>query len=288
MEEPAEYLWETDTTPFSFNSSSVFQKKYGFLDETNDNVEDYQEGFVNQIKSFFEKTGNDIKDGTTGVFDKLREIGDQINQGFQFLQKIGSWVDDKIIKPTRSFFQNMYDELRYLQVRFTRLGWGLRDLFIAIGNSFVTVWNTIGIELRDVGNLIVGGGKCSVHFINNFRSCLIYYLFDAIVSLIYHLFMLIPWMIDSVGNTNVVSQIKKVYTYIDKADKTVHKIVGVSFLHYPKSVIETCYKCKDVDFSRLVKQLYDDNADINRSFVDLGNQYDHAGKVLNSVFGKME
>lgn len=287
-EEPAEYLWETDTTPFSFNSVSVFQKKYGFLEETNDNVEDYQEGFFDKIKSAFEKAGNEIKDGTTGIFDKLRDIGDQIKAGFEFLGKIGEWVDDKIIKPTRSFFQNMYDEMRYLQVRFTRLGWGLRDLFIAIGNSFVTVWNTIGIEFRDVGNLIVGGGKCSVHFINNFRSCLIYYLFDGLVSLIYHLFMLIPWMIDSVGNTDVVSQIKKVYTYIDKADKTVYKIVGVSFLHYPKSVIETCYKCRDVDFSGLVKQLYDDNADIKRSFVDLGNQYDHAGKILNSVFGKME
>jgi len=281
-EEPTESLWETDTTPFSFNNVSVFQKKYGFLDENNDNVENYQEGFQEGFNfgRMLEKAFEPITGPIMFIFDKIKE-------GFEFLGKIGEWVDDKIIKPSRSFFQNLFDELNNLKERFNRLGWGLKELFIAIGNTFVTLWNTTVTEFKDVGNLIVGGGKCSIYFLNNFRSCLIYYLFDAIISLIYHLFMLIPWMIDSIGGTNVVSQIKKVYTYIEKVDKIVEGIMGVSFIHYPDAVINTCYKCRDVDFTKLVKQLYDDNADIKTAFIDLGKQYKGAGKTLGSVFGKL-
>lgn len=285
-EEPPETLWETDTTPFSFNNVSVFQKRYGFLDETNDDISNYQEGFQEGFN-----IGREISRAFEGALDPIigpiMFVVDKVKEGFEWLGKIDEWVDTTIIKPTRSFFQNVFDELRNLKERFTRLGWGLSDLFTAIGNTFVTLWNTTVTEFKDVGNLIVGGGKCSVHFVNNFRSCLIYYLFDVLASLIYHLFMLIPWMIDSIGNTNVVSQIKKVYTYIEKVDKIVKGIIGVSFLHYSQGVINTCYKCKDVDFTKLVKQLYDDNADIKTSFIDLGKQYDHAGKTLGSVFGNL-
>lgn len=316
-ENPPEMLWETDTVPFSFNKVNIFQKNYGFLDETNDNIENYQEGFVNEFTNFFtktipggfEKAGNTIKDETVGVIDKLKIIGNDITNGFnevtntannvfntlttvkteidkaiEWLNNIDDWVNNKIIKPTKAFFDGITAEFANIKRRFTMFGWGLKDLFTAIGNTFVTLWNAIETEFKNVGNLIVGGGKCSVHFINNFRSCLLYYLFDAFVSIIYHLFMLIPWLIDSFGRTKIVDQIKKVYTYIEKLDSIIKKMVGVSFLHYPKMVIDTCYSCKEVNFSELVKQLYDDNTKIERAFVNLGGQYSHAADTLKQAF----
>lgn len=282
----AEYLWEKDTNPFSFNSNSVFQKRYGFLDEKNDSVENYQEGFERaQIEGFQEggmfdfitRPINDMIDGIRFIIDKVRE-------GFEWLSQIDKWVDDTIIKPTRSWFQNIFDELTKLKERFVKLGYGIQDLFVAFGNTFVTLYNMTVMEVTDVFNLIVGGGKCTVHFLNNFRSCLVFYLFDALVSILYHLFMLIPWMIDSISKTHTVDMVHKVYTYIEKVDNMIKKILGLSLIHYPKSVINTCYKCRDVNFSRLVDQLYSDNAKIESSFRDLGQQYKKAGYGIGGFF----
>jgi hypothetical protein len=259
------------------------------LDERNDNVENYQEGFEGtQLEGFEEGYEEGYEEGFFGF---LRDIGngikmviDKIKEGFEWLSHIDQWIDDTVIKPTRSWFQNIFDELKKLKERFVKLGYGIKDLFVALGNTFVTLYNMTVMEVTDIFNLIVGGGKCTVHFFNNFRSCLVFYLFDALVSIIYHLFMLIPWMIDSISKTHTVDMVHKVYTYIEKVDNIVKKALGISFIHYPKSIINTCYKCRDVDFTRLVDQLYSDNAKIENSFKDLGQQYKKAGYGIGGFF----
>jgi hypothetical protein len=281
--EPTEYLWEKETNPFSFNSNSIFQKRYGFLDETTDNLENYQEGFEGSTLEGFQEGFIRMPD-FSGIFNAIADIGNKIGEAFRWFERIGTWVDDTIIKPTRSWFQNIFDEIKSFKERFVRLGYGLRDLMYAIRNTFVTFGYAVATEVTDVGNLMVGGGECVANFANNFRFCSLFYFIDLILSMLFNGFMMIPWGIDSIAGTNLTEQIDSLYTLIEKVDNFIKKSLGVSVIHYPKSIINTCYTCQDVNFTRLVDQLYSDTADINRSFRDLGQQYEHAGNQLMSVF----
>lgn len=285
LNEPTEYLWEKDTPPFSFNSNSIFQKKYGFLDEASDNVQNYQEGFEgSKLEGFNRGFLNAITRPIRNLWDRIVDIGNKIRDAFEWLSRIDQWIDDTIIKPTRGWFQNIFDEISSLKERLVKLGYGFQDLFNAIKNTFVTLGYAIATEATDIGNLIVGGGECLANFFNNIRGCFIFYLLDLIGTLLYSAFMIIPWLFDSVTGMDTVGQINVLNTYIEKADSSIKKSLGFSVIHYPKSIINTCYRCRKVNFTRLVDQLYNDTADINHSFKDLGQQYEKAGDQLLSVF----
>jgi len=261
IQEFLEELWQTSATPFSFDNT--FQKSFGYLYDNDDIIEGLEDP-IQAVKNFF----NQIKDGIGGVISKIED-------GFRKVDDVIHIVDGIVTA--------INDAGR----RFTYLGNGLATFFRALGFSFQTMFYegvpTIG---NDLASVIYGGGVCTVHFANNFRSCLIYWLVDLVAEVLYSLFVLLPFyifdaMFPSLELTSWMDEFKLWMNYVDEL---LTDMLGFSCFHYPESVINDCYKCKQVDFPRKVRELKEDSTRLNKALDKLGYDYVSAFYQIGRAF----
>jgi hypothetical protein len=299
-------VWQKDTLSFSFNNSGVFNKKYGVLDEKNESI---IEGFdffnANDWNNAFDPKKNGIASGVeSGInesYDKIiKPIQDWIQENVVIpIETIVDYVDDfenlinkYVIDPITNEFNNIVNRLRTIAVfiteirtRFIKLGDSIIQFGTAIGDTFVTIFEAIQTEAVNIGNLIYGGGKCLVHFTQNFRSCFIYWILDAIGELIYSLFVLLPiWFIEAITGLNIMYYLDKLTDIIEYIDSVIFKNLNFSFIHYPQSILNDCYLCNGVDFNKMVTTLNDDNSKIRGSFQKLEADYETAAANFIAVF----
>lgn len=299
-------VWQKDTLSFSFNNSGVFNKKYGVLDENNESI---IEGFNPFSKDDWDKAFDPKKNGiASGVesginesFDKIiKPIQDWIQENVVVpVETIVDYVDDfenlinkYVIDPITNEFNNIVNKLRKvadfiieIKTRFIKLGDSIVQFGTAIGDTFVTIFEAIQTEAVNIGNLIYGGGKCLVHFTENFRSCFIYWILDAIGELIYSLFVLLPiWFIEAITGLNIMYYLDKLKDIIEYIDSVIFKNLKFSFIHYPQSILNDCYLCNGVDFNKMVTTLNDDNSKIRGSFQKLEADYETAAANFIAVF----
>lgn len=257
-----EDLWQTNTTPFSFNNT--FQKSFGYLYDNNDIIE-------GGLFDIFDPKKNGVSD-----------FGDSIKRGFEELGKILGEV--KVIK---DIIDGIITAINDARRRFIYFGNGIANLFTAFGYSMKTMFYdgvpTIG---NDLVSILYGGGRCMVHFGGNFRSCLIFWLMDLVAELLYSLLVLLPvYIFDAIfPSLNLNSWIDEIKDWINYVDELLIDMLGYSCIHYPESIIDDCYKCKEVDFPRKVRELQEDSTRLNKALDKLGYDYNNAFYEIGRAF----
>jgi hypothetical protein len=287
--------WQTDASPFSFNNNCVFKKKYGALNGEDESI---IEGFnilnKDDWDNAFDPNKNGIAKGATDFGNSIvKPIQDWINDNVvgpvnkivEYVNDFGKLINQYVIDPIAGGFQTILDFIGEVKSRFVKLGDSIVGLGKAIGDTFVTIFEAIQTSAVNVGNLIYGGGKCLVHFMQNFRSCFIFWILDAIGELIYSLFVLLPiWFIDALTGFNIKSYLDKFIDIIEYVDSIISKFTKFSLIHYPQSILNDCYLCNGVNFSGMVTTLNNDNNKIRGAFNDLGDGYKKAAADFIDVF----
>lgn len=270
-------VWLTNATPFSLNSS--FKKSFGYLYENDNDIEGFE--FMDIFKE------DTYKDGINGINDSLmgpiNKILDGINEAIDWI----THFKENVLDPITGGFQGIYDYILSLKARFTKLGNGIVGLFTAIGNSFDTIFaKALPVIVNDVASLVYGGGRCLVHFGGNFRSCLIFWIMDLIAEIIYNVFVLLPvYIIDAIiPSLDLMSYVEQIKSWIKDIDDIFIDIIGYSCIHYPSSVLNDCYMCGEVDFTRKVRELNDDTSRLNSAFDSLGQDYKTAFYEIGGFF----
>jgi len=289
MKNSWENVWQTKTPSFTFNNN--IKKSFGYLYENEKIEEGFTEGLWNPFEaSSWSGAGDTMNNSILGpIKDLLREPIEKIQFIFDGINKAIDWIThfkENVLDPITGGFQGIYDYIISLKDRFEKLGNGIADLFKAFGNSFVTIANAVYTIGDDIGGLIYGGGKCLVHFGGNFRSCLIFWLLDFVSELIYSMFVLLPIYISDalVPSLDLSSRLQDVKGWINDIDDILIDIIGYSCIHYPKSIINDCYMCGEVDFQSKVRELNDDTNKINSSFDSLGQDYKTAFYEIGGFF----
>jgi len=287
--------WQKDTHPFSFNNSGIFKRKYGVL---NENDESIIEGFdfFNQDdwNNAFDPKKNGVDKGVTDYFNQIVEpiqnwINDNVvgpvEQIVGYVNDFENLINRYVIDPIAGEFRKIIEFIGEVQTKFVKLGDSIVGFGRALGNTFVTIFEAIQTEAVNIGNLIYGGGKCLVHFTQNFRSCSIYWILDAIGELIYSLFVLLPvWFIDAITGLNIMYYLNKLIEIIEHIDGIMVKSLKFSFIHYPQSILNDCYLCNGVNFNEMVTTLNNDNDQIRGAFQKLDNEYKTVAADFIDVF----
>jgi len=291
-----ENVWQTNTKQFSFNNN--FKKSFGYLYD-NDKIEEaFVEGWNPFSADSWKEVGDGLDPNKNGTNDALVNsilnpmknlFQEPINKLVNGIDQAIDWItnfEKNVLDPITGGFQGLYDYIISLKDRFRKLGNGIVDLFKAFGNSFVTIGNAVYTIGNDIGSLIYGGGRCLVHFGGNFRSCLIFWLLDLVTELLYSLFVLLPvYIFDAlVPSLDLNLRLQDVKGWINDVDDILIDIIGYSCIHYPKSIINDCYMCGEVDFQRKVRELNEDTNKINSSFDSLGQDYKTAFYEIGGFF----
>jgi len=276
-----EYLWENDTPSFSFENSSIFKSGYKLLYEPNDIIEGYQEGL-------------DFNVNIPGLSDLIDGVN-KIKEGFEKIMEIIPIINDIINHPLDNLenyiLYPLYDKtigpyLDRIKAKFDMLGDAVSDFKNATEDTATVFWNAVVTEATDTGELLKGVATCTGHYIVNLRPCLPLYLWDAFTSTLYHGLMIIPWFFEFITSIDIISKIDTLVGYIELLDDYMRKAFGFSFLHYPKSIINTCYRCGEVDFNSLIGKFNSDNEDINQSFNNVAQEWNSGGEKLMNFFTK--
>jgi hypothetical protein len=219
------------------------------------------------------------------VIDGIVNIGNVVGNAFtNFWSKVTSWFTDNIIKPAKQAWDQVKDFFRAIGAKFEQLGRAMGDIIGAIGLMFADIGMAIKTEGENIGNFIYGGGKCFMQFSNNFRRCMLFWLIDGLFEMIYGIILLICWSIEGATGLNIMKWLNKFKNMTSKIDSKLKKILGFSLMHYPDSVINDCYICKGVDFTRMVDKFNDGNNKIKGDFQRLTDIFKEVGDKFNTVF----
>jgi hypothetical protein len=266
IQEFLEELWQTSTRPFSFDTT--FQKSFGYLYGN----EDIIEGGIFDV----------LDPNKNGIAKGAQDFGNQIKRGFEELGKILGEV-----LRIKDIVDGIITAVNDAGRRFTYFGNGIATLFRAFGFSMQTMFYegipTIG---NDLASIIYGGGVCTIHFANNFRSCLLYWIVDLFAEVMYSVLVLIPlYIFDAMfPSLNLPTMMDEFKLWMDYVDELITKMLGFSCFHYPESVINDCYKCKQVDFPRKVRELKEDSTRLNKALDKLGYDYVSAFYQIGRAF----
>jgi len=103
---------------------------------------------------------------------------------------------------------------------------------------------------------------CLFKNISNMQVCLFYYLLEVIGQILYLPVRIILWLLFSF-RLDFYPLETQIWELIEYADRIVMKTAGFHITHYPKNIRDTCYNCKRLKMSTLVKHTTPLADDIN-------------------------
>lgn len=251
-------------------------------EEDNFEVEAFSNFMPFQNYNVQEGFGIDIGGAIRDAFERpFRPVIDFVNNFPKTLAKPFEPLLEFINKVKRTFIE-IGNRIQLLKTSFDEVG-------KAIELQFVNLGKTIKTEMDDVGDLIKGGANCGVHFVTNFRSCLIYYGIDFLLHLLYSIFWLFPiWLVETISGFSLQPYVGYLLNMIHYINDIFKSITGYSFLNFPPSVIEKCYSCKNVNFNKLVEKIQYDNYVTFPKWMNEPKQlFNKAGSDFKNVFRPM-
>ena len=90
---------------------------------------------------------------------------------------------------------------------------------------------------------------CSVSILSNFPKCVIFYILDIIMSIIFVCFISVLFIIDVFllvkywAGTSCVEMFMMFIDILGKIDEIAYSTASVHIFHYPDSIINMCYSC---------------------------------------------
>lgn len=227
---------------FINNSQKQLSEMFFHIDGTHPIThvtEGFQEGLNigQKMKDAFRKGGS-IEKGIKGPLEKFKDVFENIKRAFEII-------------PQR---------FKHLNRAFKKVGDGIKLQFVNLGKS-------LKLGFNDIFDLFGTLGKCGIKYVNNLRSCIIWYILDGIGSTLYSIFVKLPvFMIRILTGFNMQPFVDGINCMVKYIDSLYFKLTCYHFIHFPDWVIQDCYTC---NFQQKVDKI---NKDWLRTIPKLLNQ----------------
>ena len=132
--------------------------------------------------------------------------------------------------------------------------------------------------------------ECAFMKITNITKCFPWYALDCFIWVVCLPFRFLLWLIDSIFNLGIQEIIHDYFWCpLEDLDKFIHDDLGteVHIIHFPDSVMSTCYECKTSSFplmpcAKIIDQRY-------QELINCGNgKYKYACPARNSCNDKVQ
>lgn len=214
-----------------------------YLNDLRDAKESFQEGLDigKEIKNAFEKPAKELGNKMKGPFDQIGDIFDKIRKAFVDIPK-----------------------------RFNRIGSGFKGVFEGIGmevdgtiRGVKRGFDDIGILLNYVFELVRTYLYCGVKFLKNLHNCIIYYMIDTVLSIMYLPVSFSLWALKFFTGRDLYGMEKKAWGAIYWLNDYIYGVAGFNIAKWPKNVRELCYNCKRLKISAVDNKATEVNKDFN-------------------------
>jgi len=145
-------------------------------------------------------------------------------------------------------------------------GGGLAQIFEGVGQEFIEfpqgafIGVVSGAKLAHaLGVFGISTFLCGMKSLENFTSCVFYYILDIIGKMLYFIPMLVFMMLDFVGGKGKIgSQIEiNLWSLLEKLDRFTIDKLGFHVIHFPKSIRDKCYNCRRLKPTAFVRKTGD-------------------------------
>ena len=142
-------------------------------------------------------------------------------------------------------------------------GEGLFQIFEGVGQEFIEfpqgafIGALSGAKLaHSVGVFGISTFFCGLQMMENFTSCIFYYILEIIGKTLYFIPMLVFMMLDFVGGKGKIgSKIEtNLWSLLEKLDRFTIDRFGFHIIHFPKSIRDKCYNCRRLKPSAFVRK----------------------------------
>jgi hypothetical protein len=214
-----------------------------------------QEAFnpFDQIGKGIKNIGNKMKGDLSKAMDPLKEIVDFVNK----IKKAFESIPQRVDKLNRAF---------------KSVGYGIEKEFESIGKS-------IHIGVTDVFSLIGAAGECGKKFVQNFNTCIFWYLLNLLCDILYGIFVELPiFILRHFFGVDVSEFMNDISSFIRDTDELFKEQTSFHFLHFPVFVIDKCYSC---DISGQINKLH---VDFNETIPNIMNEPNQIFQRAKSEF----
>jgi len=234
-------------------------------------------------------TKNENQEGFRESFREGLDIGKEIRKAFE---KPFKKIPEQIEKP----FKPMIDAFKEFPKRFKKIGSGINNIFQGIGDEFKYLGIGIGRGMEDIGLLIAYATEfvfsyviCGVKYISNIPNCILYYIVDALIQILYLPIRVTLWFLKSFLYINLYPTEQKLWKFAEWVDSKVYGAVGFNFMRWPKNVRDLCYNCKRLKTSVLVRKAreidYDFKVGIPKLLKKGTDRMKKGAKEITQAFG---
>ena len=194
------------------------------------------------------------------------------------------------IKKAFGIFEEIGNRMSRLKVDFEQIGSGIKHEIEGVGEGLIIGTSDI-THLVEYTFVFVGSYiQCGVHFLQNFKTCFLYYFVEIIGQILYSPVRLVIFIIYICGFGNMQPHVDGLWMYADKLDSYVYNYGKFHIIHYPKSIREKCYVCKRLKKEVLARQAnkvkrdFEPDGDIAQVFNQGINEIKEAGSDMKHVF----
>lgn len=228
----------------------------------------------NYVYRFGDRFRFDSEENTMGKATRGEFGGGNVGEGFSIgalnFDDIGKKMGDvgggiggeiekaikKPIEPIIEFVNRVTNILNGLKDRVTNFESAFKLVGQGIEKEFESIGKSLDLGFHDIYNLIGAAGECGIKFAKNLRSCILWYLMDAIGSLVYAVFVQLPLFVaKEVFGFDLHSYVDDLKDALREMDDEIYNLTEFHVMHFPQRVIEDCYMC---DVSGQVNKLKDD------------------------------
>ena len=275
-----------------------------------DKKEGFKEGF--DIGGWFKKAGKTIKSGFDKMVDEINNamgefveklkqisperIGQELRRPFdqagELFKKGINQAGDGIKKTGNSISGPFTDFISRLR----RVGDGISDIFLGMGEQFVGLGNGLRLGFEDSAILLEYTGEyfitnilCALKGLVYFPFCAFFYMVDIVGKVIYLPIHIILYIISVTVNKKIYDKEAYFWKQIHAYDNVyIYQRIGFYLTHWPKNIRDACYNCKRLKSVVLKRKANDVNTDFTEKMPALlgagANRMKYGGDLILSAF----
>jgi hypothetical protein len=235
--------------PDRYNYVYRFGDRFRFDSEENTRDKATRGDFGRGAEEGFKLGNIDVGKKIKGIGGKIKDAGGGIGGEIEKAIK-------KPIQPIIDFVNRVTNILNGLKNRVTNFESAFKLVGDGIEKEFESIGQSLDLGVHDIFNLVGAAGECGIKFARNLRSCILWYLMDAIGSLIYAVFVQLPlYVAKEVFNLDLYSYVDDLNDALREMDNEIYNLTEFHVMRFPQNVIRDCYSC---DVSGQVNKLKDD------------------------------
>jgi hypothetical protein len=189
-------------------------------------------------------------------FDRL---GDLFTKSIRKSKSEFEKSNAKIEGPFRDFF----DRMRRVGDGLNNIFLGIGDEFVGIGDGLRLGFEDIGLLLEYTGEYTITHILCFLKFLVSIPLCIFFYLADIFGQLLYLPIRIILFVGYITVNKKIYDIETYIWKQIRAMDYMIYEKIGFFFTRWPKNIRDQCYNCKRLKVSVLQRKANDVNIDFD-------------------------